>query len=434
MLCDYLRRYEEAIASFDRAIQIKPDYHYALHNRGIAAGNSWKYNPEVAILLKVKFPTLSQILPDPTLTKHGYEGELLSYETGLKHCPQETHPEGWGLLHQYTGNAHYFQGKEKPNYREYWHKAVAEYKLSLITLTPEAYPEFHLKVLQNLLRVLWGLGKETEAKEWRRKGLDVFGKLLNRPMSRYQEWELRAKFITFSRIRVDVLVEEGDFIRALEAAERDKNFYLAWILDGQKGDIRSPSYENMRQLTNPTTAIIYWYVSDFALTTFIIKHGMREPIVIQPLPSPPLRGEGARESLSNSSFPMAQSGVGAKDLGEVLSEKPEDNNPWTIPEEASSLFTSYFYWQLRHGKEPAIALKITQKWLRTLTHRKLERYYKVIFAKLPKEEKPLRPHLRGELLKISKNDKTHQNPPNARHHNIPHHQPLLLISRNKINH
>jgi CHAT domain-containing protein len=82
---------------------------------------------------------------------------------------------------------------------------------------------------------------------------------------------------------------------------------------------------------------------------------------------------------------------------------------WTIPEEGSSLFTSYFYWQLRQGKEPAIALKITQKWLRTLTHRKLQRYYKVIFAQLPKEEKPLRPYLRHELWQISKMDSSDKN-------------------------
>ncbi|MCP2732260.1 tetratricopeptide repeat protein, partial [Symplocastrum sp. BBK-W-15] len=322
---------EEALASYDRAIQIKPDSHYAWLNRGVAAGKSHHYNPESAILLRVQFPTLPPILPDPTLTQRGYEGALLSYETGLKHCPQETHPEGWGKLHQSIGNAHYFQGKEKRNYREYWHKAVAEYKLSLITLTPEAYPELHLEVLQDLSRVLWGLGKETEAKEWRRKGLDVFGTLLNRPMSRYQQWELRAKFITFSQMRVDVLVEEGDLIRALEAAERDKNFYLTWILDRQKADSLSPNYQDMLELTNPTTAIVYWHVSDFALTTFIIKHGARKPIVIQPLPSSPRLGEGARESFSNSSFPMAESGVGAKHLGEMLSEKPEDDNPNASP-------------------------------------------------------------------------------------------------------
>ncbi|MCP2731679.1 CHAT domain-containing protein, partial [Limnofasciculus baicalensis] len=91
---------------------------------------------------------------------------------------------------------------------------------------------------------------------------------------------------------------------------------------------------------------------------------------------------------------------------------------WTIPEKASSLLTSYFYWQLRKGKEPAIALTISQKWLKNLTHRKLARYYQIIFAKLLKEEKPLRPHLRNELSKISKieesqkKEKPFQNPYN----------------------
>jgi len=82
---------------------------------------------------------------------------------------------------------------------------------------------------------------------------------------------------------------------------------------------------------------------------------------------------------------------------------------WTIPEEGSSLFIIYFYWQLRQGKEPALAFTISQKWLRTLTYSKIARYYKVIFAKLPKEEKPLRPHLRNELSKISKMDSSDKN-------------------------
>jgi hypothetical protein len=128
----------------------------------------------------------------------------------LKHCPQDTHPESWGDLHQAIGNAHYFQGKEKPNYREYWHKALTEYHQALITLTEEAFPELHLNVVRDLVRVLFGLGKDAEAKQWRRRGLKVFGELLNSKNSPFERRQLIVKFISFSQMRVDVLVEDGD--------------------------------------------------------------------------------------------------------------------------------------------------------------------------------------------------------------------------------
>lgn len=55
-------------------------------------------------------------------------------------------------------------------------------------------------------------------------------------------------------------------------------------------EISSPSYQEIQQLLNPTTAIIYWHLSPAALTTFIIKHGAEEPDAIS---SPPfLRGAG----------------------------------------------------------------------------------------------------------------------------------------------
>ncbi|WP_169269034.1 CHAT domain-containing protein, partial [Brasilonema octagenarum] len=63
-------------------------------------------------------------------------------------------------------------------------------------------------------------------------------------------------------------------------AERNKNLYLTWILDAQKQDILSPRYGDMQRLTNPTTAVVYWHLSPFALSTFIIKHNAAQPSVI----------------------------------------------------------------------------------------------------------------------------------------------------------
>ena len=43
-----LGRFEEAIASYDRALEIKPDYHEAWNNRGVALGNLGRFEQAIA--------------------------------------------------------------------------------------------------------------------------------------------------------------------------------------------------------------------------------------------------------------------------------------------------------------------------------------------------------------------------------------------------
>jgi len=307
-----LERYEEAIAAFDETVKIKPDFHKAWNNWGMVLIFLGQYEDAIKIfdeVLKIQpnyykpwlnrgsaagkssscaqFLALSSTIArqNPDLNQRGYEGALASYEEGLKYCQQDTDPEGWGCLHQAIGNAHYFQGVGKVNYRRYWEQAEDEYHQALITLTKETFPELHLQVLRDLIRVLFGLGRDEEAKQWRRQALEVFGQLLNSPdKSSFQKRKLEAQFSGFSQMRVDVLIEDGDFVPALEAAERNKNFYLTWILDNQKEHILSPNYSQIQELVNPktapNTAIIYWHLSPFALTTFVIKPDADKPIVI----------------------------------------------------------------------------------------------------------------------------------------------------------
>jgi len=629
-----LGQYEEAFVSSEKALHIQPDCVNAWNTRAAALANLGKYKE--ATILQFQFLNTSPILPNPTLTQRGYQGQLLSYQEGLKHCPQDTHPEGWGRLHQYIGIAHYEQGKYQRNYRDYWHKAVTEYRQALITLTPDAYPERHLKVIQDLIRVLLGLNQDTEAKKWRNQGLNVFHNLLNSQKSIFQKRQLLTKFFPFSQMRVDVLVEEGEPILALEAAETNKNLYLTWILDARNETTLSPDYRQIQSLTNPTTAIVYWHLSPNALTTFIVKHDSQNPIIIDaPLsPSAEVRGikpledwiktwdeyyqdyrknppqprfergeeeqcfgEKGEEELGQSwqdnlpnlleelqhilnipailtqlnpesipnptpqiqnliliphrdlhrfplhalfpdtftitYLPSAQIGLNLNNRGDIQPILPlqvdypphKDCEPlpyaeiesaaiaqlfpnsqrlsgkdatktavtnaingnytifhftghgtynhetpqnsalllndqdkvtindirqlclnsyylvtlaacetaitgretiekdyvglvsafvyqgvshvlstlWTIPDTISSLlFMVYFYWQLKKGKPPAVALAKAQKWLRNLTYQKLRRYYWLIFQQLPREDKPLRPFIKHELWKIDK--------------------------------
>ncbi len=300
-----LGKSEEEIACYDRALAIKPDDHQAWYNRGIAAGSSPNYNSQAAVLLQMQFPKSPPVIANFTLTRRGYEGQLLSYQEGLKHCPKETHPQGWGKLHHAIGQAHYRQGRYN-SHQSYWNKAVTSYHQALETLTQEAFPELHLEVLQDLIKALLGLGETDKAKELQRRATDLLHRLLNNSPSEgglggseYQKKQLALKFYYFRQLTVDIAIQSGDFITAWETAEGGKNACLTWLLYAWSDEIYSPKYADIQQLLHPTTAIVYWHISPVALHTFIIKHGEAEPIVLEIgnlTPQPPsLAGKGEEE-------------------------------------------------------------------------------------------------------------------------------------------
>ncbi|OKH30505.1 prenyltransferase [Nostoc calcicola FACHB-389] len=616
-----LGRFEEAIASYDKALEIKPDLHGAWINRGNAAGNVIGERTDFSTftLLNAAAPNLLTLkFNNPDLNKRGYEGRLASYEEGLKHCQQDTHPEGWGELHQSIGYAHYFRGQGNSDARDFWRKAVKSYKTALQTLTATDFPELHLEVLQKLIRVQLDLGETAEVAELQRQGTDLLRRLLDEPnRSDRSKKQLALKFAWLQQLTVDLAVKSGDLLQAIELAEQGKNTCLRWILDKCNDENSSVSYSQIQQLLNPSTAIIYWHLSSYALHTFIVKHNAPSPIVLgetefvthaqrlqdfeawvknwnqqyadyrdkakdeQSRKSYPwrllmsekleelkniLNISAIEQELNNITnliliphrdlhrlplhaiftdnftityLPSAQIGINLKSLREtnvtaihqlpllsVEHPKREDfpmlphaeiesaaitqlfqnptpkriaeevatnttvkaalkdsynifhftghstynfHNPqesalalnakefltlgeicnienmkiyqlvslsscetaitsnqtitaeyvglvsaflyqgvtnvvstlWTVTDDASSFLMIYFYWQIKKGKSPAVALDKARKWLRNLTFSKLERIYRVIFVKLPSDEMPLRPFIRRKLNQIS---------------------------------
>lgn len=199
----------------------------------------------------------------------------------LKTLPSRHSPRGWGCLHQAIGEAHYVQGKGEPDYRQYCHKAIKSYEQALITLTEDAFPELHLEVLQQYIKPLFDLGKIAEAEELQRRGTDLLRRLFadkNRPD--ITKKELAFQFISFNQLTVDLAVESGELITALEVAESGKNACLTWILYAWNDEIPKPNWQEIKQLTNPSTAIIYWHISPASITTFILKHDSQKPILI----------------------------------------------------------------------------------------------------------------------------------------------------------
>ena len=267
-----LGRFEQALASNDKAIEIKPDEYQTWINRGVSAGNSSSCDPFLASQSSIA-------KQNPELNKRGYEGALISHEEGLKHCLQDTHPEGWGKLHQAIGNAHYSQARNASHPRDYWKQAANSYNQALKTLTVTDFPELHLEVLQDLIRVRLDLKDIAKATELQRQGTDLLRRFLNECQSPAKKQQLALKFAGFQQFTVDLAVQSGDVVQALEFAEAGKNACLSWIL-GDESEF-SPDWEEIKQLVNNTTAIVYWHLSPAALHTFILTNDSPSPIVLE---------------------------------------------------------------------------------------------------------------------------------------------------------
>ncbi|MDF5723507.1 MAG: tetratricopeptide repeat protein [Rhizonema sp. PD37] len=267
----YSERFEEAIASYDSALQIKPDYWEAWIARGTAAGKSTDnfisfYSPLGAT--------------NSGLNERGYDGRLTSYSEGLKYVLQDTDPEGWGRLHVAIANTYYEIGKRHSTPRNYWYQALFEYQTASATLTVEM-PSLHLEVLQNLIKTCVSLGETSQAQELQQYATDLLFNFLNEPTrSDESKKQLALNNACFDRLTVDICVQNGEIVEALEIAEHSKNACFAWLLAGWQEEIASPNYNSMKQLLNPTTAIIYWHISPCTLRTFILKHNSPEPIPV----------------------------------------------------------------------------------------------------------------------------------------------------------
>ncbi|MEG3845236.1 hypothetical protein QT986_34010, partial [Microcoleus sp. herbarium14] len=271
-------RLEDAIASYDKALEFKPDYYDVWISRGHTVNNRSKHNQVVYEILQGQFPKsppVTRTLLTHNLTQRGYEGQILTLEAGLEYCQQNTHPEGYGKLHQALGDAHYSRGKLNST-NTYWNKAATSYKEAIKTLTPNAFLKLHLEVLQKLIKTLVSLKKTDEADKLRRDATALLiRKLKEQDYSQLTQQQLTDKLVSFEQLTVNIFIQSGQFAEALATAETDKNVCLYWLLDAlpihDYETEETVTHAQIQQLINPTTAAIYWHLSDASLTTFIIK-------------------------------------------------------------------------------------------------------------------------------------------------------------------
>jgi CHAT domain-containing protein len=192
-----------------------------------------------------------------------------------------THPEGWGELYRGLGQLHYRKGQ---NYFDkfrldssfYYHQAITAFQEATTTL--QQFPELHLELIQDFMKVYSALREPKQANNYREQGREILKQLLNNKPPQ-QRRKLLAKFNSFRQLEVDILLQQHQPVLALEAAELCKNLCLESLLSALQENIISPSFAQIQTLLQPHSAIIYWHLSPSALSTFILQPGDNEPTV-----------------------------------------------------------------------------------------------------------------------------------------------------------
>ncbi|MCL1467220.1 CHAT domain-containing protein [Argonema galeatum] len=263
-----LNRYEEAISSYDEEIRlIVKDYQETRRN-GIS-----KLLDHLAILHSTSWLLRGLVIS----TWQGDEAEIKNLDDGIKAHQQQMpdYLERCGELYYEKGTKQYNYGKKQPNPFPYWFEAKESYTEALKLLNFEKFPQRHLEILRDFLKVCSQLGDTKTMEEQLEKGTQQLEELVRQCEFEGQKISLARKFAAFNQLRVDILVQSSDRkkqIEALELAEKRKNTCLQWLYSGWDYQLPSPKYQEMQKLLNSKTAAIYWHYSPAAITTFIIKH------------------------------------------------------------------------------------------------------------------------------------------------------------------
>lgn len=189
--------------------------------------------------------------------------------------------EGVGSIYKHKGLAYYREGQNQSrSSNKFWQKAADFYNKALKSFEQLTSKKLYLETLQDLIKVLLGLGSFEEVNELLRLGTDYLQTLLDETPCPGKRKLLALKFIGFNQLSVDRYVQSEQVKEALETAERGKNTCLSWLLYALSDEVASPEYDQMQQLLSPGTAIAYWHLSPAALTTFVLKPGEAAPILI----------------------------------------------------------------------------------------------------------------------------------------------------------
>ncbi|MFM6480823.1 MAG: CHAT domain-containing protein [Microcystis panniformis] len=305
----YLEQYQEAIASWDRALEIKPDYHEAWYGRGWAVCSLSKN--------RISTPSLEALIyRKPIVALNDREPHIFALREALPHLIQGSPP--WGQIYRYLGEAYLEHSQYKEKASPYWREAIGHYQIALPILSEKDFPEDHLEILQGLIRAHLSLQEIPEARFYQQQGRHLFTRL--RAQKRDKP-AFEAKFSSFSHLEIDLLIEENHPLDAIEQAEFYKNRCLTWILDNWQENPTSPDYATIQSLTSPNKAIIYWYLSEDNLTTFIIT-AEADPVIVEP--------EQRRQSARQFRTWLTEWDKQYRDYASKKETENKQNHPWRL--------------------------------------------------------------------------------------------------------
>ncbi len=353
---------EAAIGSYDKALQLQADDWQLWAGRSAAAQQSAQ--PDLLIT------SLSAIAQsDPVLNQRGIEGEIAGLEQGLQRLPA-AQVEGRGRLQWLLGRARYRQGQALADPAPRWRQALQHYEQALALLQPEAQPLAHLEVLQDCVAVHLSLEEVEEAQRLQQQGLARLQDLLHRELPPEAQRQLVLTLAPLQQFGVDIAVQMGEFGLALEKAEQGKAIALSWLIEQPTLGQALPSWEAIQRLCRPRTALVVWHLSPAALTTFIVRSGVSEPIVLGRTPnvvlnvvlSPSLRARvnSAREN-SETSLDILLELLGLGNEGEATPAAPiSPSRPEATVDEVAEarerrqrLTTWFDAWEAAQGAEEA---------------------------------------------------------------------------------
>jgi tetratricopeptide (TPR) repeat protein len=168
-------RYEEAIASYERAIEFKPDYHKAWYNRGISLRNLGRYEDAIASYERaIEFkPDYHEAWNNRGVSLHNlgrYEESIASYERAIEFKPDKD--EAW-----------YNRGISLRNLGRY-EDAIASYERA-IEFKPDKDEAWHNK---GFAFFKWGKYQES---------IDCYDKAIEIKPNKYESWHDKG-FVLFS--------------------------------------------------------------------------------------------------------------------------------------------------------------------------------------------------------------------------------------------
>jgi tetratricopeptide (TPR) repeat protein/CHAT domain-containing protein len=247
-----LGRYTEALAAYNQALQNDAQFWPAWLNRG------WTiyYSRGLDEALKAWDETLLKLKPE--------------HPNYAMVCAE---------LQYIKGRAHYNQGKKQADGFSNWRKAKNYYLTALKLLDPPDHREEYLDILQDLVKVLVSLRENNEAIELGRRGTTLLQRLLSETVDLLKQQQVSLKYASFDQLTIDSYVQSGQLVKALEMAEIGKNTCLSWLFSACNSETNNLQ-QQLWQMLNPSTALVYWHLSPASLTTFILTSDTQIPAIL----------------------------------------------------------------------------------------------------------------------------------------------------------